>query len=101
MMKHTLLGAAFFAAATALSPLMAQAQEVTLRLHQFLPPPATVPKMILKPWGAQVEEASGGRIKIEHFDAMSLGGTPPGLMDQAADGVADMVMTVVIEVAAV
>ncbi|MDE4191639.1 TRAP transporter substrate-binding protein [Phaeobacter gallaeciensis] len=95
MMKHTLLGAAFFAAATALSPLMAQAQEVTLRLHQFLPPPATVPKMILKPWGAQVEEASGGRIKIEHFDAMSLGGTPPGLMDQAADGVADMVMTVV------
>lgn len=53
------------------------AQDVTLRLHQFLPPPAPVPKLILKPWSAQVEEASGGRIKIQHFDAMSLGGVRP------------------------
>ena len=95
MMTRNILGAALFAAATAMTPLAAAAEEVTLRLHQFLPPPATVPKLILKPWAAEVEAASGGRIKIEHFDAMSLGGTPPGLMDQAADGVADMVMTVV------
>ena len=73
----------------------AWAQEVTLRLHQFLPPPAPVPAQILKPWAAGVEEASGGRIKIEHFDAMSLGGRPPELMDQARDGVVDMSMTVV------
>ena len=71
------------------------AQDVTLRLHQFLPPPAPVPAQILKPWAASVEEASGGRIKIEHFDAMSLGGRPPELMDQARDGVVDMSMTVV------
>ena len=73
----------------------AMAQEVTLRLHQFLPPQAPVPAKILKPWAANVEEASGGRIKIEHFDAMSLGGRPPELMDQARDGVVDMSMTVV------
>jgi TRAP-type C4-dicarboxylate transport system substrate-binding protein len=73
----------------------AYAQDVTLRLHQFLPPPATVPAKILKPWAAGVEEASGGRIKIEHFDAMSLGGRPPELMDQARDGVVDLSMTVV------
>ncbi|WP_300587903.1 TRAP transporter substrate-binding protein [Marivita sp.] len=73
----------------------AYAQEVTLRLHQFLPPPAPVPAQILKPWGTMVEEASGGRIKIEHFDAMSLGGRPPELMDQARDGVVDLAMTVV------
>lgn len=89
--KSTLLGAV---AALALSSA-AYAQEVTLRLHQFLPPPAPVPAQILKPWGAQVEEASGGRIKIEHFDAMSLGGRPPELMDQARDGVVDLSMTVV------
>jgi TRAP-type C4-dicarboxylate transport system substrate-binding protein len=87
------------AAALALSSLFmsgaAFAQDVTLRLHQFLPPPATVPKMILKPWGQMVGEASDGRIKIEHFDAMSLGGSPPSLMDQAIDGSVDMVMTVV------
>lgn len=73
----------------------AYAQEVTLRLHQFLPPPAPVPAQILKPWAQGVEEASGGRIKIEHFDAMSLGGRPPELMDQARDGVVDLSMTVV------
>lgn len=73
----------------------AYAQEVTLRLHQFLPPPAPVPAMILKPWAQGVEEASGGRIKIEHFDAMSLGGRPPELIDQARDGVVDLSMTVV------
>lgn len=74
---------------------MASAQDVTLRLHQFLPPPAPVPSQILKPWGQNVEEASGGRIKIEHFDAMSLGGRPPELMDQARDGVVDLTMTIV------
>ncbi|MBD3678955.1 MAG: TRAP transporter substrate-binding protein [Rhodobacteraceae bacterium] len=83
------------AAAVLAAPTVARAQEITLRLHQFLPPPAPVPAMILKPWGRQVEEATGGRIKIEHFDAMSLGGRPPELMDQARDGVVDLSMTVV------
>lgn len=69
------------------------AQDVTLRMHQFLPPQATLPGMILDPWARSVEEASGGRIKIEHFYAMSLGGRPPELMDQARDGVVDIVMT--------
>ena len=71
------------------------AQEVTLRLHQFLPPVATVPKQILKPWGERLAELSGGRIKIEHFDGMSLGGRPSDLMDQARDGAVDMTMTLV------
>ena len=83
------------ALAAAVVGTAAMAQDVTLRLHQFLPPPAPVPSMILKPWAAGVEEASGGRIKIEHFDAMSLGGRPPELMDQARDGVVDISMTVV------
>jgi TRAP-type C4-dicarboxylate transport system substrate-binding protein len=73
----------------------AMAQEVTLRLHQFLPPPAPVPAQILKPWGERVEAASDGRIQIQHFDAMSLGGRPPELMDQARDGVVDLAMTLV------
>ena len=73
----------------------AAAQEVTLRLHQFLPPPAPLPALVLKPWAKNVEEASGGRIKIEHFDAMSLGGRPSELMDQARDGVVDLSMTLV------
>ncbi|MFC4213883.1 TRAP transporter substrate-binding protein [Pseudophaeobacter arcticus] len=93
--RNILKSAAAVALAIGLVPSTTLAQEVTLRLHQFLPAPATVPKHILKPWGAAVEERSGGRIKIEHFDSMALGGKPPGLMDQAVDGVADIIMTVV------
>lgn len=76
-------------------PGAALAQDITLRLHQFLPPIAVVPSKILKPWGERLTAASDGRINIQHFDAMSLGGRPPELMDQARDGVVDMSMTVV------
>ena len=73
----------------------AQAQEVTLTLHQFLPAQANVPKLILDVWADNVEEASGGRIKVDRYPSMQLGGKPPELMDQAIDGVADIVWTVV------
>lgn len=95
MLRRTLLSAAAAAAFTTLSYAPAMAQEVTLRLHQFLPPVATLPKHVLKPWAEKISKASGGRIKIEHFDSMALGGRPPALMDQAKDGVADITMTVV------
>lgn len=97
MKRRTLIhtAAAGLLASVALLGTSAVAQEVTLRLHQFLPPPATVPKLVLKPWAARVEAAAGGALKIEHYDAMSLGGRPPELMDQAMDGVVDMAMTVV------
>lgn len=73
----------------------AMAQEVTLKMHQFLPPQANVPKLILDVWADKVEKASGDRIKINRFPSMQLGGKPPELMDQAIDGVADIVWTVV------
>ncbi|TKT80955.1 TRAP transporter substrate-binding protein [Aquamicrobium sp. LC103] len=69
------------------------AQEVTLRLHQFLPAQANVPKHVLDPWADKVEKDSGGRIKIERYAAMTLGGTPPQLIDQAQDGTVDIVWT--------
>jgi TRAP-type C4-dicarboxylate transport system substrate-binding protein len=73
----------------------AQAQEVTLSLHQFLPAQANVPKLVLDVWADNVEAASDGRIRIDRYPSMQLGGSPPELMDQAIDGVADIVWTVV------
>ncbi|WP_298436788.1 TRAP transporter substrate-binding protein [uncultured Jannaschia sp.] len=83
------------ATALALTALPAAAQEVTLKLHQFLPAQANVPKLILDVWADNVEEASGGRIEVERYPSMQLGGSPPQLLDQAIDGVADVVWTVV------
>lgn len=86
------------AAGLALSALMAtgaMAQEVTLKLHQFLPAQANVPRLVLDVWADNVEKDSGGRIKVERYASMALGGTPPELLDQAIDGIADVVWTVV------
>ncbi len=76
------------------STIAAAAQEVTLRMHQFLPPQATVPSQVLDVWADQIEEASGGHIEIQRFPSMQLGGTPPQLIDQVIDGTADIVWTV-------
>ncbi len=82
------------AAALALGAHGVAAQEVTLRLHQFLPAQANVPAQVLIPWAEKVMAESDGRIEIQHFPAMQLGGTPPELVDQVIDGVADIVWTV-------
>ncbi len=88
-------------ASTALATVLAAglgsaalAQEVTLKMHQFLPPQANVPKQILVPWAERVEEASDGRIEIEHYPSMQLGGKPPELVSQVIDGVADIIWVV-------
>ncbi len=71
------------------------AQEVTLKLHQMLPPQATIPAKALTPWAEKVMADSGGRIKVELYPAMQLGGRPPELYDQAKDGVVDLIWTVI------
>jgi len=92
MKKRTFLKAGLMAALMA-SGMPAVAQDVTLRMHQFLPPQATVPAQVLIPWAEAVGEASDGRIKVEVYSAMALGGTPPQLIDQVADGVVDIAWT--------
>jgi TRAP-type C4-dicarboxylate transport system substrate-binding protein len=88
-------GAAVAALAAGFTTTAALAQEVTLKLHQFLPAQANVPKLVLDVWADNVESDSGGRIKVDRYPSMQLGGRPPELMDQAIDGVADVVWTVV------
>ncbi|MCK0168206.1 TRAP transporter substrate-binding protein [Jannaschia sp. S6380] len=95
MMNRRMLTGLLGGAALGLAALPVLAQEVTLKLHQFLPAQANVPVQILDVWADNVEEASEGRISVERFPSMQLGGTPPELMDQAIDGVADVVWTVV------
>ncbi|MET0605194.1 MAG: TRAP transporter substrate-binding protein [Beijerinckiaceae bacterium] len=71
----------------------AQTPEVTLRMHHFLPAVSNGHAKFLKPWADKVMAESGGRIKIDIYPSMQLGGTPPQLFDQARDGVVDLVWT--------
>lgn len=71
----------------------ATAQDVTLRLHEFLPEGAAVVQSVLVAWMDKVEAESDGRIKIELYPSMQLGGAPPELVDQVQDGIADIIWT--------
>ena len=90
-MKFTRLAALTAVAFSALGT--AYAQEVTLRFHHFMPPPATLSAHFFIPWAEEVEAASDGRLKVELFPSMSLGGAPGDLIDQAIDGAVDISLT--------
>src|SRR5208282_4961268 len=47
----------------------------------------------LAPWARKLEAESAGRIRIDIFPSMQLGGAPAQLFDQARDGLADIVWT--------
>lgn len=72
----------------------AAADVITLKLHQSLPAQANISKKIAKYWGDNIEKMSDGRIKVEHYSSMQLGGKPAELVDQVIDGVVDIMWTV-------
>lgn len=66
----------------------ANAQEVTLRLSNWLPPSHPVVKDIMVPWAEQVKEATEGRVAVQILDAPL--GPPPAHFDLVASGAADL-----------
>ena len=71
-----------------------QAEEVTLRIHHFLPAGAPIQVKVLEPWCQKVTKESANQIKCKIFPSMQLGGSAPQLYDQAKDGVVDMIWTI-------
>lgn len=72
---------------------VASAEEVTLKVAHFLPPGSTAHAKFITPWCDKINKESAGRLKCQIYPAMQLGGTPPQLIDQVRDGVADIVWT--------
>ena len=77
------------AAAVLLSTTAAFAQDVTLRFQHFVSPASANPAHFIEPWAKKVEAESNGRIKIEIFPFMQLGGKAPEQYDLIRDGVID------------
>ena len=71
----------------------AWAQEVTLTVHHFLGPNSPAHTKLIEPWAERLETQSEGRIAVEIFPSMSMGGKPPELYRQVRDGFADVVWT--------
>ena len=69
------------------------AEPVELRLHTFNSPSSIAVTEFLRPWAAEVALRSGGRVTIQVYPAMQLGGRPGDLYGQARDGVVDIAWT--------
>jgi TRAP-type C4-dicarboxylate transport system substrate-binding protein len=65
------------------------AQEVTLRFQHFVSPKSANPKYFIEPWAKKVEADSGGRIKVELYPFMQLGGKAQNQYDLIRDGAID------------
>lgn len=77
----------------AAAPAVAQSQEVILKVAHFLPPVTTAHAKFMAPWCDKIAAESQGKMKCQFYPAMQLGGTPPQLLNQVRDGVADIVWT--------
>ena len=64
---------------------------ITLKLHHAFSSVSGVHDKFLVPWARKVEAESGGRMRVDIFPSMQLGGAPAALFDQARDGSADIV----------
>jgi len=70
-------------------PASAQEPEVTLRFQHFVSPLSANPTYFMQPWADAIAEQSGGRIAVELYPAMQLGGSAASQYDLIRDGAID------------
>ena len=94
-MKQIIKKSIFAAVVLSLSAsLWAKEDTTTLLIHHFLSPKSPTHTKFLQPWADKITKASGGKIKVQIFPSMSMGGKPGELYKQVRDGSADIVWTV-------
>jgi TRAP-type transport system periplasmic protein len=93
--RRTFLASSIASIATPaiMSVARADAQPLTLKLHHSFSSVSSVHDKFLAPWARKVEMESDGRLRIDIFPSMQLGGAPATLFDQARDGVTDIAWT--------
>jgi TRAP-type C4-dicarboxylate transport system substrate-binding protein len=64
-------------------------ETIVLRFHTLVSLQTSILVDVIEPWARRIEAGSGGRVKIEFYGNMSLGGAPQSLYDQVKDGVVD------------
>jgi TRAP-type transport system periplasmic protein len=63
---------------------------ITLKLHHAFSAVSGAHEKFLAPWARKIEAQSGGRLRVDIFPSMQLGGAPAQLFDQARDGLVDI-----------
>ncbi|HTZ03092.1 MAG TPA: TRAP transporter substrate-binding protein, partial [Xanthobacteraceae bacterium] len=86
-------GLASLAAPSVLRLAQADTPPTVLKLHHAFSAVSSVHDKFLSPWAHKIETESGGRLHIDLFPSMELGGAPAQLLAQARDGDVDIVWT--------
>src|SRR5688572_29074645 len=95
MQRRTFLSGSLAGVLT-LAANKASAQDViTLRMHLLVPLETSIARGAIVPFFQAVEAEAGGRLKIELYPSLQLGGSPFSLFDQVKDGVVEFTQTVV------
>jgi TRAP-type transport system periplasmic protein len=63
---------------------------IALKLHHSFSAVSGAHERFLVPWARKVESEAQGRIRVDIFPSMQLGGSPARLYDQVRDGVTDL-----------
>lgn len=73
--------------------LFAKDEKTTLIVHHFMSAKAPTHTKLLMPWAKKLEEQSHGKIKVEIYPSMTIGGKPNELYKQVRDGSVDVAWT--------
>lgn len=94
-MKNIILAAvALFVSAAVLPHDAAAQQPIILKVHSFSSPQAPEAIHHMLPLIEKISKDSNGRLKLEFYPSMQLGGKPGDLIQQIEDGVVDIVITI-------
>ncbi|HEY3076440.1 MAG TPA: TRAP transporter substrate-binding protein [Burkholderiales bacterium] len=88
-MKQVAIGIALAALVT-----MPAAAQIVLKVHSFSGPQAPDQARHLFPWAEKINKEAGGKMKVEVYTNMQLGGKPADLPQQLDDGVVDAILIV-------
>jgi TRAP-type C4-dicarboxylate transport system substrate-binding protein len=91
--RNLLASAVATVAAPAVMRLAWADAPIALKLHHAMSSVSAGHDKFLVPWVRKVEAEAGGRIRIDLFPSMQLGGSPARLFDQARDGTVDIAWT--------
>ena len=68
--------------------------QILLKVHSFSGPQAPDQARHLFPWAEKINQEAGGKMKVEVYTNMQLGGKPADLPQQLDDGVVDAILIV-------
>jgi TRAP-type C4-dicarboxylate transport system substrate-binding protein len=76
-------------------PILTVAAEFKFKLHTFEPNRSSMYNNVFEPFAEKVSKDSNGRIAIQLYPYMTIGGRPADLFSQVSDGVVDFAMIMI------